>query len=458
MIICVQGLGYVGSAMCVAISLAKKKFKSKKFKVIGVEQSTDRGKEIVSKINKGIFPFASNDNNLKHLTKKVHNTETLEATCSQSVYKKANIIVVSINCDLNKINGKYKINLVDFKRGIEQFAKKINEDTLIVVESTIPPGTCKKVVYNTIKKIFTKRKLNTKNIHVCHSYERVTPGKNYLNSITDNWRVYAGINKKSSDRCKNFLNKFINTKKYPLTRLQNTESSELSKLMENSFRAVNIAFVEEWSELSAKLNINLFDVIDGIKKRPTHKNLKDPGFGVGGYCLAKDPLMAMVGAKQLWGINQDFPFSKMAIQKNYSMPLTTIKRIKTFFNNNLRGVKVLLLGVSYKEDIADTRNSPSELFVRKMKSLGAKIELHDHIVKSWEETKLKIHKKIPALTNFDAAVFVVRHNEYQNINFKKWKSKKKNFLFFDANKVLSNKQIKVLKDLNKNIISIGRQR
>ena len=458
MIICVQGLGYVGSAMCVAVSLARKNFKSKKFNVIGVEQATERGKKIIEKINTGVFPFISNDKFLKSSIKKVVKKGILRATDSQEVYKKADVVIVSINCDLKKINGKYKINLTDFRKSIYQIANKVKKNTLIIIESTVPPGTCKKIVYEVFKKIFIKRKLDIKKINISHSFERVTPGKNYLNSIINNWRVYSGINKLSAKKCNKFLKSFINTKKYPLKELQDTESSELCKLMENSYRAVNIAFVEEWTKSANRLNVDLFEIIDAIKKRPTHNNLKDPGFGVGGYCLAKDPLMAKVGLKQLWNINQNFEFSEMAIRINRIMPLTTINRIKLFFKNNLKGIKILLLGITYKEDIADTRNSPSELFFKKMTSLGAKVVIHDPIVNYWEEINSNVHKKIPNINKFDAVVFAVKHKEYEKINFKNCKPKNKNFLLYDANNVLSSKQKKILKKLDLNFISAGGKR
>lgn len=456
MIICIQGLGYVGSAMCVAVAMSKRNFGGKKFRVIGVDLPSPDGKKIINKINKGIFPFKSNDKKLKSQIRKITKQGILTATSSPSAFKKANIVIVSVNCDIKKINRKLQVNLVDFKKSIIEVAKRIKEQTLIIVQTTVPPGTCDKIVKTTIKHIFLKRKLNPDNVYIAHSYERVTPGKNYLNSIINNWRVYSGINKKSANKCKKFLKTFINVKKYPLKKLENTNSSELSKLMENSYRAVNIAFIEEWSRLAEKLNINLFDVIQAIKKRPTHNNLKDPGFGVGGYCLTKDPLMAMIGAEQIFSVKQDFKFSKLAVKTNKTMPLSTVNKIKTFYNNKLNKLKILLLGVSYKEDIDDTRNSPSEFFFKKISSLGAKVTVHDPLVKFWKETKIKIFNKIPNLNNFDAVVLAVKHKEYKKIIFNKYTKNKNRFLILDANNVLTEKQIKILKKKNFNLISIGR--
>ena len=160
--------------------------------------------------------------------------------------------------------------------------------------------------------------------------------------------------------------------------------------MENSYRAVNIAFIDEWNRLGDKLNVNLFDIINTIKKRHTHNNLKDPGLGVGGYCLTKDPLMAKLGAKQIWGINQKFDFSSMAVEVNKSMPFFVIEKIKNYFNNKLKNIKILLLGITYKEDIEDTRNSPSELFFKKMLSMKAKVSVHDPLVDFWKEQNIKV--------------------------------------------------------------------
>jgi nucleotide sugar dehydrogenase len=236
----------------------------------------------------------------------------------------------------------------------------------------------------------------------------------------------------------------------------NTNSSEIAKLMENSYRAVNIAFVDEWSRLVENIDANLFDVITAIKKRPTHNNLKDPGFGVGGYCLTKDPLMAMIGAEQIFSVKQDFKFSKLAVKTNKTMPLSTVNKIKKFYNNKLDKLKILLLGVSYKEDIDDTRNSPSEFFLKKMNSLGAKVEVHDPIVRYWKEKKINVSYDIPKIDKFDVIVFAVKHREYKKINFKKWKIKKNKFLIVDANGVLTEKQINTLKRRKLNLISIGR--
>ena len=158
---------------------------------------------------------------------------------------KADVIIISINFDFKDKNFR-DFKLDAFKKSVEDIAINITENTLLIVQSTVPPGTTGKIVLPILVKILKRRGLNHKKIYLSHSFERVMPGDNYMESITNNWRVYAGINKISEQKCKNFLSKIINIKEFPLTRLNNPTESEICKLLENSFRAVNIAFIDEW--------------------------------------------------------------------------------------------------------------------------------------------------------------------------------------------------------------------
>ena len=125
-------------------------------------------------------------------------------------YSTADIVIVSINCDLILEDNSSKVALEPFIESIIQIARKISESTLVIIESTVPPGTCEKIVYPVFKKEFLKRNLNIDNFSLAHSYERVMPGKNYFDSIINYWRVYAGIDKKSADRCeKGFYQKSL---------------------------------------------------------------------------------------------------------------------------------------------------------------------------------------------------------------------------------------------------------
>ena len=326
----------------------------------------------------------------------------------------------------------------------------------MIVQSTVPPGTTEKIVLPILKNIIKKRKINSKKIFLAHSFERVMPGDKYMESVTNNWRVFAGINNISEKKCENFLSKIINVKQYPLTRLNNPTESEICKLLENSFRAVNIAFIDEWLRFTEKLNLNLFDIIHAIRKRPTHQNIMLPGLGVGGYCIPKDPLISKVAAEKIFKFTDiTFPMSVKATKINKKMPDFTANKIKQICIKK-KISKILLMGVSYKHNVDDTRYSAVERLYKKLKHTKFKIFIHDPLVKKWKETNQLIDNKMPNLKYIDLIVFLVKHKQYETINFDKYKKENKKLFIFDANNVLSKKQISKINELNLDNYILGK--
>jgi len=452
--ISIIGMGYVGTAMATLVASTKRGNKYKYF-VTGIEQANKNGQEISRKINSGILPIQINDENFKNKfffsTKKKKNL-----ICSNSIkdIKGSKIVIVSINCDLeNKVN--LNVNLKSFLDSIEAILTSIDRNALMIIESTIPPGTCEKKIVPLISRMFKKRKIKKKEILLAYTYERVMPGANYLNSIKNYWRVMSGINKKSTIKCKNFLKEIINTKKYPLTELESIRACELGKILENSYRSTNIAFIEEWSRFAEAINVDIYKVIESIRMRPTHLNLRHPGFGVGGYCLTKDPLFGEYAAKKLWNIkNSKFIFSKQAMQINDKMPLVTFNKIKSIFKNNLKNKKILILGMSYKENVGDLRSSPSIYFSNICIKENIKLFWHDPFVKSIPIKKLSKIERINDISKYDLVLFAVKHGVYKKINFSRKLIKKT--IIFDANYTLTNKQLMQIKKNKINFYSIGR--
>ena len=444
----IQGLGYVGAAT--ALTIASKLGKNKKpiFNVIGVERKNNViSKKLIDNINSKIFPHKSNNTQVKSLLKKIENNNNLIATDDIEYFSKADVIIISINFDFKDKNFR-DFKLDAFKKSVEDIAINITENTLLIVQSTVPPGTTEKIVLPILVKILKRRGLNHKKIYLSHSFERVMPGDNYMESITNNWRVYAGINKISEQKCKNFLSKIINVKEFPLTRLNNPTESEICKLLENSFRAVNIAFIDEWLRFTERLNLNLFDIINAIRKRPTHKNIMLPGLGVGGYCIPKDPLITKVAAEKIFNFKDlKFPMSVKAASINKKMPDFTFEIIKKICKK-VKINKILLMGVSYKDNVGDTRYSAAERLFRKLDKSKFKILLHDPLVKKWRETNKIVNTKIPDIKLIQLMVFLVKHKQFNYINFEKLKKRNKNLFIIDANNVLSKKQILKINKLN----------
>ena len=454
--IVIQGLGFVGSAMAVAVASKIDKNKEPIFNVIGIDRSNQLGEQRISSINNKKFPFKTNDKKLSNELKESVERGNLRATSNISNYSKADIVIVSINCDLIKDDSVVSIELDSFSNSIKEIASQVKENTLIIIESTVPPGTCIKIVYPIFKNYFKKRRLNIDKLFIAHSYERVMPGDKYFDSITNYWRVFSGINSISADKCESFLSQIINVKEYPLTKLKNTTSSETGKLLENSYRATNIAFIEEWSRFAEDVGIDLFEIINAIRMRPTHSNIMQPGFGVGGYCLTKDPLFAKIAAKDLFNLkNHDFTFSSQAIKINSEMPLVTLGKIKEYFNGDIQGKKILLMGITYRQDVADTRFSPSEVFYKRAKSEGASIKVYDPMISYWDEISTQVLSDLPKLDNYDVVVFAVPHNDFKEISLKEWNNNR-DILIFDANNVLTKKQILEIKNNEFFYMSIGR--
>ena len=454
----VQGLGFVGAAMAVAVANAIDANGKPYFNVIGVDLPVNAGKERIEKINSGIFPFKTVDTKIITGTKNAVSNGNLSATTNEKIFSKADVVLVSINLDLIYKDGEIPtVNFDMFKNAMHTLGKNIKENVLIIVETTVPPGTCEKVVKPIIQKHLKERGMNPDSVYIAHSYERVMPGANYLDSIINFWRVYAGTTEQAADYCKAFLSKIINVKEYPLTRLKSTTASETSKVLENSYRAVNIAFIEEWGRFAEEVGFDLYEVINAIRVRPTHSNIRQPGFGVGGYCLTKDPLFAKIAAKEIFNLEgHDFQYSSQAVKLNRVMPLVTLEKLKNYFGGSLRGKKILLMGISYREDVGDTRYSPAETFYIQACKEGAQVVPHDPLVEYWEETQVNISKDLPDPKSFDAVLLSVPHKDYRKIDFSQWLKTNKNCLVFDSNNVLTEAQLNTIKEMGNNILSIGR--
>ncbi|MQY79367.1 MAG: nucleotide sugar dehydrogenase [Bacteroidetes bacterium] len=384
------------------------------------------------------------------------------ATYSEHSYSKADIVVVDIHLDVTKrILGnpyEYEFTYDGFSRSIEVVANNISPNTLCVIESTVPPGTTAKVIYPIFVEAFRKRKLDINKFHLAHSYERVMPGRNCMDSIVNFYRVYSGINKESETMAEEFLKSFINTKDYPLYRLHSTTASEMAKVLENSYRAMNIAFIEEWTEYAEETEVDLFEVITAIRMRPTHKNIMSPGFGVGGYCLSKDPLLADWSYKNLFNGDGHLKMSVEAVATNDLMPNYTFDLLKREVGN-LKDKHITILGISYLNDVADTRCSPTGLFYDKCLGEGANVNLHDPLVTFWEEKKLQINSEINHLRvkKHDVAIFTVRHSLYLDMTVDDILSTLPGVkVVIDANNIISNDTAKKLSDKNIKIIGVGK--
>lgn len=416
MFVCVQGLGFVGSAMAIAIADCVNDEGKPTFEVCGVELDTDDGRQRVEAINSGKFPFKSTDKSIETAASVAHARNNLRATVDPLIYSRADVVVVDVHCDIDFESENPSLDLRVLVKAIKEIGTCVQPGCLILIETTVPPGTCSKVLIPVLEQCFVKRGLDPSNLCVAHSYERVMPGENYYSSIKNFWRVFAANNDAASKKCYDFLEKVINTKDYPLTELSSLTASETAKVLENSYRAANIAFITEWTEFCDGIGINLTEIIDAIRVRPTHSNIMYPGLGVGGYCLTKDPAFAPAAAKSLHNLDLEFPFSKLAMRRNALMPNYVVKRIIQALDGDISRSQILICGAAYRKNVGDTRFSPSEVVYRELADLGAVVDVFDPIVDFWGEVNVKPLAEFPVQKRYDLVLIAVPHDIFREMD------------------------------------------
>ena len=394
-IVVVMGVGFVGSVMAgvVADSADRLSGQPNKF-VIGMQRPSTRSFWKIPFLNRGIAPVEAEDPEVAPLIRRcVLEKKTLLASFTYDVLSLADVVVVDVQCDYHKETfGDVKQGHADIaalESCLNIIGEQIKPDCLVLIETTVPPGTTEYIAYPIIKKAFQKRGFESDEPLLAHSFERVMPGRNYVASIRDFWRVCSGINDAARERVTKFLSDVINVDKFPLTVLDRPIESETCKIIENSYRATLLAFLDEWSVFSERNGVDLTKVIEAIKVRPTHSNIIFPGPGIGGYCLPKDGGLGVWAYHTLMGFEDDlFKITPLSIDINDTRGLRAVQLVRDALRNMgkiVAACKIAILGASYRQDVGDTRYSGSEIVVRKLTEMGAEVVMHDPYVKHWWE-------------------------------------------------------------------------
>lgn len=403
-IVVVMGLGFVGAVMAAIVADTKdKKGKNSKL-VIGCQRPSIRSYWKIEMINKGESPVKAEDPEVDVLIHRcVIKSKTLVATYNSDCLKFADCVVVDVQCDFSKKQlGNMKSGEADMaalEDTMKTIGDKIPPECLVLIETTVAPGTTEFVAWPILKKAFNKRGIK-KTPLLAHSFERVMPGKDYVASIRDFWRVCSGCDPEARSRVEKFLHEVLNTKDFPLTVMDRPIESETTKIIENSYRATILAFLNEWSLFSERNGVDLIKVIKAIKMRPTHSNIIFPGPGIGGYCLPKDGGLGYWSYKHILGFEDGdkiFKLTPTAIDINDTRGLHVAELTRDALRNMGRyiaGAEVLICGASYRQDVGDTRYSGSEMVVRKLSEMSAEIRVHDPYVDHWYE--LEDQEEYPA--------------------------------------------------------------
>jgi nucleotide sugar dehydrogenase len=451
-IVVVMGVGFVGAVMAaiIADTVDKKTKKPSKF-VIGCQRPSPRSYWKIPLLNRGQSPVKAEDPEVAPMIERVVlKKKTLTATFASDCLKLADCVVVDVQCDYTKHDlGNLRTgeaDMVALEATMKTIGERIRADCLVLIETTVAPGTTEFVAQPILKKAFASRGIESAPL-LAHSFERVMPGREYVRSIRDFWRVCSGCNDEARRRVVKFLSEVLNVEHFPLTVMDRPIESETTKIVENSYRATILAFLNEWSLFAERNGVDLIKVIQAIKVRPTHSNMIFPGPGIGGYCLPKDGGLGYWAYKHILGFeDQDtlFKITPTAIDVNDTRGLHAAELVRDALRNMGRyiaGARVLLCGASYREDVGDTRYSGSELVVRKLTEMGAEIRVHDPYVDHWYELEsqdtypapghswarffrsqgdlvnVRVEKDLKACLNgAEAVVLAVRHKPYLGLS------------------------------------------
>jgi UDP-N-acetyl-D-glucosamine dehydrogenase len=449
-IVVVMGVGFVGAVMAAIVAdTVDKKGKPSKF-VIGCQRPSARSYWKIPMLNRGESPIKAEDPEVDQIiTRTVKEKKTLVATFHSDCLKLADCVVVDVQCDYAKQDlGKMRTGEADMaalESTMHTIGQRIPPKCLTLIETTVAPGTTEFVAWPILKRAFAARGLKTMPL-LAHSFERVMPGREYVSSIRDFWRVCSGCSPEARRRVEKFLREVLNTKQFPLTVMDRPIESETTKIVENSYRAAILAYLNEWSLFAERNGVDLIKVINAIKMRPTHSNIIFPGPGIGGYCLPKDGGLGYWSYKHILGFedgDEVFKITPTAIDINDTRGLHVAELTRDALRNMghyIAGADVLICGASYRQDVGDTRYSGSEMVVRKLTEMGAEMRVHDPYVAHWYELESQDNYPAPghswsrffrnqaglqnvrvqqdmksALKDCEAVIFAVPHEPYRQL-------------------------------------------
>jgi len=327
------------------------------------------------------------------------------ATLDAAIIKQAKTVVVCVPTPLTEEGGP---DLGPVESAVIAIASHLQPGQLIVLESTTYPGTTEEVVRPVLE---AGGLIAGRDFHLAFSPERIDPG-NPVYGMKNTPKVVGGTTPMCTDVAADFYGTFVDT----VVRAAGTREAEMAKLLENTYRHINIALVNEMARFCNELDIDLWDVINCAKSKPFGFQAFYPGPGVGGHCIPIDPnyLSYRVQAK----LGYPFRFVELAQEINAGMPAYVVRRIQDILNDEgraLRGSTVLLLGVTYKPDIADQRESPAKPIAALLQDKGARVVYHDPHVTDWTVRDVSVERVgdlDAALATADVSVLLQNHKAY----------------------------------------------
>ena len=374
--ITVVGQGYVGLPLAIGAANAG-------YKVNGLDSNTNK----IKKLSEGnsIVEDVSDD-----AVKEVLESKTYIPTTSYEVIAQSQIILI---CVPTPLSNDHKPDLKSIIAALSSVGQNMQRGALIIVESTIEPGTCR----NLLLPILIKESgLSVDEFELAYSPERIDPSnKKWL--IKNTPKLIAGLTENALKRSVEFYEKFVDT----VVECNSLEVAETAKLLENSFRLINISFINEVSIFCQKLGLDVNNVVKAAATKPYGFMPFYPSIGVGGHCIPVDPLYLANKAREIGAPTR---FIELADRINQEMPGYFVGRAEEKVGG-LNSKKVLVVGVSYKPNVADVRESPVEALMAGLKQKGAQVFWHDDLVKEWNG-----EKSVALSSEYDLAIIATPHD------------------------------------------------
>jgi UDP-N-acetyl-D-glucosamine dehydrogenase len=372
----VIGLGYVG------LPLALKASRSG-FNVFGIDIDLDK----VSLINQGLSTIS--DVNKEEIQLSIESGMFRASSNFQNV-ELADVVVICVPTPLDKDRNP---DLTILEAAIKSVAQNVKEGTLVILESTVSPGTTREIL---IPKFYSCSETRARTLKFAFSPERIDPA-NKLWNVTNTPKVVSGIDKQSTQAAVEFYSKLVNK----IHICSSPEIAELSKLLENSFRYINISFINEFRELCNKLGVEVNEVIEASATKPYGFMPFYPSTGVGGHCIPVDPLYLSDKARK---VGATAKFIDLADSVNISQPEFFVKWADKKING-LSHKRVIVIGVSYKPNVTDVRETPVKALILALRQNGAQVFWHDDLVKEWNG-----EKSSNLDGEYDLAILATRHD------------------------------------------------
>ena len=348
--VAIVGQGYVGLPLAIAAASAG-------HSVIGI----DSNPKLVAKLNGGRSPITDIAD---ALIVKCQESGNYSATDTFESIRQAEVIVI---CVPTPLDDSYNPDLAPLQSALSSVTPNLQGGSLVIVESTVAPGTTRTIVAELLS-------VSGVDFDLAYSPERIDPANQTWN-VTNTPKLVAGLTQNAADRAANFYQTFVNS----VTIGSSLEVIETAKLLENSFRLINISFINEIAQFCAALKIDAREVIDAAATKPYGFMPFYPSAGVGGHCIPVDPIYLLKKAEEL-GVPSRF--IDLAHEVNLSLP-SYFAGVADGILNGLANKKILVIGIAYKPDVADSRETPAKGLMATLRAAGAQVSWHDDLVQVW---------------------------------------------------------------------------